>query len=249
MASKITTDEILGNSDTIITTTHRFKIAEESWSDGHLILGNYHIWTDDDGRLRIKDETDQTWPEPGPPSYANDGHYFLIDTDIEESYSGYSGYSGLSGYSGRSGYSGATGPVSQLPVGFIFISSIDEDPAVSLGYGSWVEFAVGRFLVGHDITQPEFTPCGKHAGCVKNDLTHDHEADAHTHGFALTTDPVNYSEEPTDFGPVYGAGVKPKSQKIYYNTNHGGGHAKHGGHAEAVVLPPYVVVYMWKRIA
>lgn len=43
-----------------------------------------------------------------------------------------------------------------FPVGSIFTSISPTNPSVSLGYGTWVAFGVGRVLVGVDISNPDF---------------------------------------------------------------------------------------------
>lgn len=50
----------------------------------------------------------------------------------------------------------APSAVTQLPVGSVYISVTDTDPASTLGYGTWVQFAQGRVLVGVDPTDPDF---------------------------------------------------------------------------------------------
>ena len=30
------------------------KLGGGAWNNGHLVLGNYHIWVDNNGKLRIK---------------------------------------------------------------------------------------------------------------------------------------------------------------------------------------------------
>lgn len=44
----------------------------------------------------------------------------------------------------------------QLPVGAIFMTVSDVNPAVSLGYGVWERFALGRCLFGLDETDTKF---------------------------------------------------------------------------------------------
>ena len=331
MASKIIADEIEGNSDpTLVTTYARFAIADQSWYAGHLVLGEYHIWTDENGKLRIK---------RGAPLWDEDGELFLMQSDLAQGKSGYSGLSGYSGIpgdryttsssqskliqtgavsltdigsglafatghpiiiaysatnkmegtcisysgttiivdvtsttgsgtysawqvslsggsgpqgvSGISGYSGRAGPAWLLPVGFVFISVVNTDPATLLGYGSWLQFGIGKFMVGHDDSQGSpFCPGGKTGGSKTKDFSHTHDEESHNHEFTLTDDPdQNWSDESSQFGPLYSAGVKFKNQKVYKWTNHGGGHGSQGGHGNADILPPFVVVHMWKRIA
>lgn len=76
------------------------------------------------------------------------------------------------------------------PVGAFFISNIATNPATQLGFGTWVEAAKGRVLVGVDATQAEFDTVGKTGGSKTHTLTltemprHSHTGDAHTHSIA-----------------------------------------------------------------
>ena len=83
-----------------------------------------------------------------------------------------------------------------LPVGAIFISVSNMNPATSLGYGTWVAFGAGRVLVGLDAVDPAFDVAEKTGGAqaVTLDATqipahshavvdggHTHVQNAHTH--------------------------------------------------------------------
>jgi hypothetical protein len=51
---------------------------------------------------------------------------------------------------------GGGGNVEAFPVGSIFTTVSDIDPAVLLGYGTWAEFGAGRVLVGKYTKDPDF---------------------------------------------------------------------------------------------
>jgi len=57
------------------------------------------------------------------------------------------------------------------PVGSIFLSTVPTNPAVLLGFGTWVAFAQGRVLVGIDPTQVEFDTVLETGGAKTHVLT------------------------------------------------------------------------------
>lgn len=120
------------------------------------------------------------------------------------------------------------------PVGSIYINaSVSTDPATLLGFGTWEQFGQGRVLVGQDSTQPEFDTLGETGGEKTHTLTID-EMPAHTHGyFNHENGSCNYYMEQN-----YSAGTETNQ-----TTDPTGGGLPHNN------LQPYIVVYMWKRIA
>lgn len=53
-----------------------------------------------------------------------------------------------------------------FPIGSIYISVLPTNPAILLGYGTWVAFGVGRVLVGVDISNPSFDIPEKTSGAL-----------------------------------------------------------------------------------
>jgi hypothetical protein len=87
------------------------------------------------------------------------------------------------------------------PVGSIYISLNDIDPATQLGFGTWERFAEGKFIVGYSTTDAEFQPGDgtKTGGEKEHTLTvdempshthtvgdHTHEMQDHVHGMSHT---------------------------------------------------------------
>jgi len=78
-----------------------------------------------------------------------------------------------------------------LPIGAIFLSIDDTDPAASLGYGTWLRFAQGRILIGVDDTDPDFDAAGDTggskvatpAGTIQQAAFTGAALGSHTHGF------------------------------------------------------------------
>ena len=52
----------------------------------------------------------------------------------------------------------------QLPVGYIFISTSSDDPAVALGYGTWTALGAGKVLVGYQSGSADFGTGGQTGG-------------------------------------------------------------------------------------
>lgn len=80
------------------------------------------------------------------------------------------------------------------PIGCIFTSIVDTDPAILLGFGTWTPLASGRVLIGKDAGQTEFDTLEETGGEKAHTLTaaempaHTHVQDAHAHGI---TDPTH----------------------------------------------------------
>lgn len=66
------------------------------------------------------------------------------------------------------------------PIGSIFLSTVETNPAELLGFGTWEAFGAGRVLVGLDTGQTEFDAMDKTGGAKTHTLT-EQEMPAHTH--------------------------------------------------------------------
>lgn len=122
-------------------------------------------------------------------------------------------------------------------VGGIYISTDSTNPATSLGYGTWEAYATGRVLIGIDPGQAEFDTVGETGGAKTHTLTVD-EMPAHTHD--------EYQNSATT-GGLSGWGARDTSTNTAilsdYDTGSTGGGQPHNN------LPPYIIVYMFRRIA
>ena len=65
----------------------------------------------------------------------------------------------------------------EIPVGHCVTAVIGEDPATTLGYGTWEEIGAGRVLVGQDTGDSDFDVLEEEGGTK----THDHSVAAHQH--------------------------------------------------------------------
>ena len=123
------------------------------------------------------------------------------------------------------------------PIGSIYISAISLDPGIQFGFGTW-ERIQDRFLLA---AGPQF-PAGSEGGEVEHTLTelempaHDHEFDRHQLWRNETVPPSTTTQ-----GDGYG--VSNKTLPIYTDTTiaTGAGEAHNN-------MPPYLSVYIWKRI-
>lgn len=117
------------------------------------------------------------------------------------------------------------------PVGAVFPSVVSTNPATLLGFGTWTQIAQGQFLVGQKGTDTDFdTP--EETGGSK---THTHAVDV---GITVTGAPSG------EFMATSGTAA----------------YAAYGDHTHQVdpasvtsgnnsALPPYFVLYLWKRTA
>jgi hypothetical protein len=138
-----------------------------------------------------------------------------------------------------------TAPAAALPVGSVYLSVVPTNPAILLGYGTWVQIAQGRALVGQNPSDPDWDTAEETRGSKTHTLTvnempsHNHTQDPHTHtpwlneGNSGTTrirgggpDDMNYYGSMTSATPYI------------YPT---GGGAPHNN------IQPSFVIYVWKR--
>jgi microcystin-dependent protein len=139
-----------------------------------------------------------------------------------------------------------------FPVGSVFIAVVSTNPATLLGYGTWSAFGAGRMLVGLDAGQAEFDTVEETGGAKTVTLaeadipSHTHVQNAHSHNIghvrsATTGAATTHIARTDDTSSTLGTATSTDSTTPT-NQNTGGG----GAHNN---LPPYVVVYMWRRTA
>lgn len=130
------------------------------------------------------------------------------------------------------------------PVGSIYLSVNATNPSVLFG-GTW-EQVKGKFLVGVDSSDTDFETSGKTGGEKTHTLTVD-EMPSHSHDM----DDAVYGNYKNRLG-IRGDGgggknlipsmMQTTGYSRYIPTNTGGGQAHNN-------MPPYLAVYMWKRIS
>ena len=122
-----------------------------------------------------------------------------------------------------------------FPVGQIVIKGDNEDYSNWLGF-TWERTAVGKVLVGIDSTDTDFNTIGKTGGEKTHTLTID-EMPSHNHSIEMTSGGVAYQVERVPFG----------NQSVWGNSTFpikptGGGKSHNN-------MPPYLAVYIWKKVA
>lgn len=124
-----------------------------------------------------------------------------------------------------------------FPVGAVFIAVVSTDPATLLGYGTWSAIAAGRMLVGLNSGDADFDTAEETGGAKTVTLT-TAEMPAHTHvetnNSANTGGTVGFAARDTSTNTQTATG---------YSTESTGGGGAHNN------MPPYFVVYIWKRTA
>lgn len=151
------------------------------------------------------------------------------------------------------------------PVGSIYTNATNStNPGTLLGFGTWVAFAAGRVMVGHNASDPLFDTAEETGG------SKDAIAVAHTHTFSGTTanksltgtltvggpnqSPSGIVSFATDTGARPGLDAASGSQSRYnidasHDHTFSGTTASTGNSGTNANLPPYITVYMWKRTA
>lgn len=151
------------------------------------------------------------------------------------------------------------------PIGTIYTSVVSTNPATLFGFGTWVAFATGRTLIGFNASDPLFDSAEETGG------SKDAVVVAHTHTTTITdpghshtqvvsgydTDTGNGGAKGTHpVGSIYpynssGVGLQQNSSKntVVNTTGISAVADSTGVSGSNANLPPYIVVYMWKRTA
>jgi Baseplate structural protein Gp10, C-terminal domain len=120
------------------------------------------------------------------------------------------------------------------PIGSVFLSVVSTDPNTLLGFGTWARIAEGQFLVGFKTGDADFDPVEN----VGGSKTHQHDVDV-ANATSTVNDTVETVDNNGDISTVDVAAdghthdVDPASVSSGDNNN----------------LPPFFVIYAWKRTA
>ena len=118
------------------------------------------------------------------------------------------------------------------PVGSIYMNmAVATNPGTLLGFGTWVAYAEGRVLVGHQ-SSGTFDSLNESLGAETHTLT-TAEMPAHTHTYNVSSGADN----------VQGGGDANLTSVSSTTTGSTGGGGAHSN------LQPSVTVHMWKRTA
>lgn len=129
----------------------------------------------------------------------------------------------------------------QFPIGYLVFNETGTNPGTDFGYGTWAQIGQGQFLVGQNPADVDFDVAGEIGGAKTH--THDghldhtsagtHTHDAHVQGRkGGTTNPQDIINSPVTHSSVGG------------HT-----HDTHSAHNTPSHIPPYRVVYWFKRTA
>ena len=164
---------------------------------------------------------------------------------------GPTGDKGFTGDKGPTGDPGANGnPATCWPIGSVFIGVVATNPATLLGIGTWTQIAQGQFLVGQKTSDTDFDVAEETGGAK----THTHVG----HSNHVFTQPTSHPATATGQASA-GATQKGTTTSTLtllahtHNTpvlSHSGGAVDaHSAHDSPSNLPPYFVLYIWKRIS
>lgn len=146
------------------------------------------------------------------------------------------------------------------PIGSIYISERPENPSTFFGFGTWIQYATGRTLVGVDPSDPTFSAPGNKGGSKETEQhTHKFTSVFHLRNSKSTGGNVNedvwkgsgwknfsYVNEDDSIPNYYKAGTSGsgKSTKITIE-----GPTESFGGGSSGNLQPFITVYIWKRTA
>jgi len=123
-----------------------------------------------------------------------------------------------------------------FPVGAVFLAVVDTNPGTLLGYGTWSQIANGKFLVGQSGLDADFDTAEETGGAKTHTLT-ESEMPAHVHA---ENAPSSASSGALKFGIDTNASGTQDSGLSTGSTGSGTAFS---------IVPPYFVVYVWKRTA
>lgn len=141
------------------------------------------------------------------------------------------------------------------PVGSIYINAaVSTNPATLLGFGTWTAFASGRTLVGLNASDASFDTLEETGGSKDAIVvSHSHSATSsvndpgHLHVIsAIAPNEVGTGEVTTGAGDTTG---NPQTDTNTTGISVSTTISSTGSSGTNANLPPYIVVYMWKRTA
>lgn len=157
-----------------------------------------------------------------------------------------------------------TGGVEAFPVGAVFVSIVDTDPAALLGYGTWSRFGKGRALVGLDETDTDFATAAQETGSklvtptgtVAAPVFTGSALAGHTHaaGTLVPSSHVTTTQGATngvDFNAVKTISdhtMSGSTTSVSAGTPAGTNDAPAFTGSPASVVQPSIAVYLWQRL-
>ena len=128
------------------------------------------------------------------------------------------------------------------PIGSIYIAIISTNPGTLFGFGTWVAFGAGRMMVGFNAADALFDSAEETGG------SKDAVVVSHTH--AITDPGHSHVEYKLISGDGFGGGgIGAPSAALTSASTTGITINSSGVTGSNANLPPYIVVYLWKRTA
>lgn len=139
------------------------------------------------------------------------------------------------------------------PVGSIYTNAaVSTNPATLLGFGTWSAFGAGRFMVGLDAGNAAFDTAQETGGSADAIVvSHTHSASSsvsdpgHSHSLGFQNTTIDQNAGSAGLVRQGSSNTGTASTNISVSTSIG----TTGSSATNANLPPYIVVYMWRRVS
>ena len=139
------------------------------------------------------------------------------------------------------------------PVGSIYTNAaVSTNPATLLGFGTWSAFGAGRFMVGLDAGNAAFDTAQETGGSANAIVvSHTHTATSsvsdpgHNHTIGFQNNTIDQNSGSSALSKQGTSNTSTASTGISVSTSI----STEGSSATNANLPPYIVVYMWRRTA
>jgi microcystin-dependent protein len=148
----------------------------------------------------------------------------------------------------------------------VFLSVVSTSPATLLGGGTWAQIAGGRMLVGQTGGDADFDTAEETGGAKTVTLSaaempahthvqnaHGHVQDPHSHVItsqtATTGGATSYEHGALDTSSAEAEATETTNPATATNQNATAVNQNTGGGGAHNNMPPYLVVYIWKRTA
>jgi len=139
------------------------------------------------------------------------------------------------------------------PVGSIYINAaVSTNPATLLGFGTWSAFGAGRVMVGLDAGNAAFDTVQETGGSADAIVvSHTHSATSsvsdpgHNHTIGFQNNTIDQNSGSSALAKQGTSNTSTASTGISVSTSI----STTGSSGTNANLPPYIVVYMWRRTA
>jgi len=139
------------------------------------------------------------------------------------------------------------------PVGSIYTNAaVSTNPATLLGFGTWSAFGAGRVMVGLDAGNAAFDTAQETGGSADAIVvSHSHTATSsvtdpgHNHTIGFQNNTIDQNAGSSAFAKQGTSNTSTASTGISVSTSI----STTGSSGTNANLPPYIVVYMWRRTA